>query len=56
MSDPVRTQMYYARKGMITGEMEYIARREKLSAELVREEVPRGNTCHILPVPGKSRA
>ena len=40
--DPVRTQMHYARKGSITGEMEYVARRENLPAELVRSEVARG--------------
>ena len=34
--------MHYARKGMVTGEMEYIARREHLSPELIREEVARG--------------
>jgi phosphomethylpyrimidine synthase len=34
--------MHYARKGQITGEMEYIARREKLTPELVRDEVARG--------------
>jgi len=42
MSDPIRTQMHYARKGLITEEMEYIARIEKISAELVRSEVARG--------------
>jgi len=41
-ADPIRTQMHYARKGQITGEMEYIARREKLTPELVRDEVARG--------------
>src|SRR5580693_7791676 len=41
-SDPVRTQMYYARKGMVTGEMEYVARRENLSPELIRDEIARG--------------
>jgi phosphomethylpyrimidine synthase len=41
-SDSVRTQMHYARKGMITEEMEYIARIEKISAELIRDEVARG--------------
>jgi phosphomethylpyrimidine synthase len=41
-SDPIRTQMHYARKGMVTGEMEYVARREKVSAELIRSEVARG--------------
>ena len=41
-NDPVRTQMHYARKGLVTGEMEYVARREKLSAELIRSEVALG--------------
>ncbi len=36
------SQMHYARKGVITEEMEYIARKEKLAAELVRDEVARG--------------
>ncbi len=34
--------MHYARKGQVTGEMEYVARRERLSPELVRDEVARG--------------
>jgi len=42
LSDPIRTQMHYARKGQITGEMQYVARLEKISAELVRSEVARG--------------
>ena len=41
-SDPVRTQMHYARRGLMTEEMEYVARREQLSPELVRDEVARG--------------
>jgi len=41
-SDSVRTQMYYARKGIITEEMNYIAELEKLEPELVRSEVARG--------------
>src|SRR3982750_2941246 len=41
-NDSVRTQMHYARKGLITEEMEYVARREKLTPELVRDEVARG--------------
>jgi phosphomethylpyrimidine synthase len=41
-NDPVRTQMHYARKGLVTGEMEHVARREQLSAELIRSEVARG--------------
>src|SRR2546425_793764 len=36
------SQMHYARKGVITEEMEYVARREKLSGELIRDEVARG--------------
>ena len=36
------SQMHYARQGVVTEEMEYIARREKISAELVRSEVARG--------------
>jgi phosphomethylpyrimidine synthase len=34
--------MHYARRGVITEEMEYVARRENLSPELVRAEVARG--------------
>jgi phosphomethylpyrimidine synthase len=34
--------MHYARKGVITEEMMYVARRENLPAELVRSEVARG--------------
>jgi len=41
-SDGNFSQMHYARKGKITEEMEYVARREKLSPELVRDEVGRG--------------
>src|SRR6476469_7161870 len=40
--DPVRTQMYYARKGVVTGEMEYVAERENLPVEVVRSEIARG--------------
>ncbi|HTM88419.1 MAG TPA: phosphomethylpyrimidine synthase ThiC [Terriglobales bacterium] len=36
------SQMHYARRGMITEEMEYVARRERLTPELVRDEVGRG--------------
>src|SRR5713101_5434729 len=41
-NDKVRTQMRYARQGIVTGEMEYVARRENLSPELIRSEVARG--------------
>src|SRR5216110_4059385 len=40
--DPIRTQMYYARKGIVTEEMTFVAQREKLTPELVRSEVARG--------------
>ncbi|MBM3738074.1 MAG: phosphomethylpyrimidine synthase ThiC [Acidobacteria bacterium] len=40
--DPVRTQIHYARKGVVTEEMEYVARRESLPVETVRSEVARG--------------
>src|ERR1700722_20397283 len=36
------SQMHYARKGEVTEEMGYVAHREKLSPELVRDEVARG--------------
>ncbi|MEN2445988.1 phosphomethylpyrimidine synthase ThiC [Bacillus aerius] len=36
------TQMHYAKKGIITPEMEFIALREQLSPEFVREEVASG--------------
>jgi phosphomethylpyrimidine synthase len=41
------TQMHYARLGIITEEMEYVARRERLEPELVRSEVARGRA--IIP-------
>lgn len=37
--DPMRTQLYYAKKGIITPEMEYIANKEGLKAEVIRKEV-----------------
>jgi phosphomethylpyrimidine synthase len=42
LNDPIRTQMYYARQGVVTQEMEYIAKREHVTGELVRSEVARG--------------
>src|SRR3979411_2775132 len=36
------SQMHFARKGMITEEMAYVAQREMISAELVRSEVAKG--------------
>ena len=41
------TQMHYARKGMITPEMEFVALRENLKPEFVRSEVARGRA--IIP-------
>ncbi len=41
-NDAVRTQMHYARKGQITGEMQYVAEQEGLAPELIRDEVARG--------------
>ncbi|MGA2434152.1 MAG: phosphomethylpyrimidine synthase ThiC [Bryobacteraceae bacterium] len=40
--DRIRTQMHYARQGVITGEMEHVARCESIAPELVRDEVARG--------------
>ncbi len=41
-NDRIRTQMHYARQGIITEEMHYIAKREKVAPELVRSEVACG--------------
>ena len=41
-NDPVRTQIHYGRQGTVTPEMEFVAQREGLDAELVRSEVARG--------------
>lgn len=40
--DEVRTQMYYAKKGIITPDMEYVAKVENIEPELVRSEIARG--------------
>ncbi len=40
--DPIPTQIHYGRQGVVTEEMEYVARRERLSAETIRDEVARG--------------
>jgi phosphomethylpyrimidine synthase len=39
---PIVTQIHYARQGVVTEEMEYVAKRESLSPEEVRSEVARG--------------
>ncbi|MCL6482239.1 MAG: phosphomethylpyrimidine synthase ThiC [Firmicutes bacterium] len=45
--DVPMTQMYFARQGIVTEEMEYVARRERVEPELVRSEVARGRA--IIP-------
>ena len=42
INDKVRTQMHYARQGIITEEMQYVAKVENLAEELVRKEIARG--------------
>lgn len=41
------SQMHYARKGIITSEMEYVAIRENVAPEFVRDEAARGRA--IIP-------
>src|SRR5437764_15462789 len=41
-SDVIRTQIHYARKNIVTEEVRYVAAREKLAPELIRDEVARG--------------
>src|SRR4029077_3176246 len=41
------TQMHFARRGEVTPEMEYVAIRENVAAEFVRDEVARGRA--IIP-------
>ncbi|MCU1293145.1 MAG: thiamine biosynthesis protein ThiC [Bryobacterales bacterium] len=40
--DAVRTQIHYGREGAVTGEMQYVAQRENVAPELIRDEVARG--------------
>ena len=57
-NDKIRTQMHYAKKGIITPEMEYVAKRENIASELVRSEIARGrliipaniNHTHLKPM------
>jgi phosphomethylpyrimidine synthase len=42
-----RTQLHYARRGVLTEEMRFVAIRENVSPELVRDEIARGRA--ILP-------
>src|SRR3990172_13429414 len=39
---PIVTQLHYARQGTVTEEMEFVAKRESLAPEVVRDEVARG--------------
>ncbi|WP_334085726.1 phosphomethylpyrimidine synthase ThiC [Helicobacter typhlonius] len=41
-NDSIRTQLHYAKKGVITKEMEYVANIESISPTLVLEEIKRG--------------
>jgi phosphomethylpyrimidine synthase len=41
-SDGNFSQMHYARNGVTTEEMSFIAHKEKLTADMVRDEVARG--------------
>jgi phosphomethylpyrimidine synthase len=41
-NDSIRTQMHYARKGIVTEEMRYIAQIERVDPDTVRAEVARG--------------
>ena len=57
-NDKTPTQMYYAKQGIITGEMEFVAKKEKIKVELVRSEIARGrmiipaniNHTHLKPM------
>ena len=57
-TDAVRTQMYYAKKGIVTDDMRHVAKIENLSEELVRSEIARGrmiipanvNHKHLVPM------
>jgi phosphomethylpyrimidine synthase len=40
--DPIRSQMHYARKGLLSSEMQYVAKREDLTPELIQQEVASG--------------
>jgi phosphomethylpyrimidine synthase len=42
LNDPIRTQIHYGRRGVVTQEMDYVAKREHMTGELIRAEVARG--------------
>lgn len=39
----IATQMYYARKGLITDEMKIVGEKEGIPAEIIRQEIAKGN-------------
>ncbi|MBN2768794.1 MAG: phosphomethylpyrimidine synthase ThiC [Campylobacterales bacterium] len=39
---PIQTQMYFAKQGIITDEMHYVAKKENIDPELLRSEIARG--------------
>jgi phosphomethylpyrimidine synthase len=39
---PIQTQMYFAKQGIITDEMAYVAQKENIDPELLRSEIARG--------------
>jgi len=41
-NDKVRTQMYYAKNGVITDDMRIVDQTEKVDVELIRSEIARG--------------
>ena len=43
------SQMHLARKGVITEEMTFVAKREKIDPELVRSEIARGRAVERAP-------
>ena len=57
-NDPTPTQLYYAKKGIITPEMEFIAKNEMIDAKFLMEQVAKGkciipaniNHTHLVPM------
>lgn len=47
INDTIKTQLHYAKQGIITQEMEYVANIEHLNPEIVRKEIAKGRL--ILP-------
>ena len=46
---PAPTQLHFARRGVITEEMEHAARRERVEPEIVREEVGTLEQVNVAP-------